>query len=322
LLPASRLPIQLVLASVANQPRPGLKRKPELSGVRLKIRGCLTIPGTNTWRAGSGAPRLLFSGYPPKFPYDTRMLEDFGTGKGFRCRGKEVNRIEGFSDAVFGFALTLLVISLEVPRTFRELKVAMQGFPAFAICFAWLLSIWFQHYRFFRRYGLQDATTFALNAILLFVVLFYVYPLKFLFSLLTSGIWKGGGRVGAEHPQPITGADVPTLMIIYGLGFIAVYLVIALLNWHAYRLRDRLQLSESEEVLTIGAIRVHLLSAMIGVTSILIVIVGGREHVALAGWIYFSVSLVHALNGWRVGVKIRQLTKRTARQSASQQPAA
>jgi arsenite methyltransferase len=26
------------------------------------------------------------------------MLEDFGTGKGFRCRGKEVNRIEAFSD--------------------------------------------------------------------------------------------------------------------------------------------------------------------------------------------------------------------------------
>ena len=239
------------------------------------------------------------------------MLEDFGTGKGFRCRGKEVNRIEAFSDAVFGFALTLLVISLEVPRTFRELKVAMQGFPAFAICFAWLLSIWFQHYRFFRRYGLQDATTFALNAILLFVVLFYVYPLKFLFSLLTSGIW-GGTRVGAQQPQPITGADVPTLMTIYGLGFIAVYLVLALLNRHAYRLRERLQLNESEQLLTVGAIRVHFLSAMIGVTSILIVIVGGPEHVALAGWIYFGVSLVHALNGWMVGIKMRRLTERSA----------
>jgi uncharacterized membrane protein len=248
------------------------------------------------------------------------MLEDFGTGKGFRCRGKEVNRIEAFSDAVFGFTLTLLVISLEVPRTFRELKVAMQGFPAFAICFAWLLSIWFQHYRFFRRYGLQDATTFALNAILLFVVLFYVYPLKFLFSLLTSWIFGIGGRIGAQHPEPITGADVPTLMIIYGLGFVAVYLVLALLNWHAYCQRERLQLNESERVLTIGAIRVHSLSAAVGVASIAIVAIGGPEHVALAGWIYFTVSLVHAINGWMVGVKMRHLTDRSSNRAGSQQP--
>ena len=33
--------------------------------------------------------------------------------------GREVSRIEGFSDAVFGFALTLLVVSLEVPDNFE-----------------------------------------------------------------------------------------------------------------------------------------------------------------------------------------------------------
>ena len=32
-------------------------------------------------------------------------------------RAYEVSRIEGFSDAVFGFALTLLVVSLEMPET-------------------------------------------------------------------------------------------------------------------------------------------------------------------------------------------------------------
>jgi hypothetical protein len=39
----------------------------------------------------------------------------------FRWRGGEISRIEGFSDAVFAFAVTLLVVSLEVPETFSEL---------------------------------------------------------------------------------------------------------------------------------------------------------------------------------------------------------
>ena len=34
-------------------------------------------------------------------------------------RHHEVTRLEGFSDAVFGFALTLLVVSLEVPNSFE-----------------------------------------------------------------------------------------------------------------------------------------------------------------------------------------------------------
>src|ERR1700753_1400785 len=98
---------------------------------------------------------------------------------GFRWRGAEVTRLEGLSDAVFAFAVTLLVVSLEVPKTFNELAVLMRGFVPFAICFALLLQVWHEQYLFFRRYNLQDSLTLMLNAILLFVVLFYVYPLKF-----------------------------------------------------------------------------------------------------------------------------------------------
>src|SRR6185295_6902584 len=104
----------------------------------------------------------------------------------FRWRSHEPSRLEGLSDAVFGFAITLLVVSLEVPRNFAELMQAMRGFGAFAVSFTLLFLVWFNQYKFFRRYGLQDNTSVVLNGVLLFVVLFYVYPLKFLFTLLVN----------------------------------------------------------------------------------------------------------------------------------------
>src|SRR3954447_6873686 len=105
---------------------------------------------------------------------------------GFRWRGGEIARIEGLSDAVFAFAVTLLVVSLEVPKTFNELAAMMRGFLPFAISFALLMQVWHEQNRYFRRYNLQDSTSTILNWILLFVVLFYVYPLKFLWSLLIT----------------------------------------------------------------------------------------------------------------------------------------
>ena len=53
-------------------------------------------------------------------------------GRGFRWRGTEVSRLEALSDAVFGFAITLLVVSLEPPRTFDQLMQAVRGFPRVA----------------------------------------------------------------------------------------------------------------------------------------------------------------------------------------------
>src|SRR3989339_649128 len=97
----------------------------------------------------------------------------------FNWRSHEPVRIEGFSDAVFAFAITLLVVSLEVPKTFSELARAMLGFFPFAACFAFIIYVWYQHYIYFRRYGLTDVYVIVLNALLLFVILFYIYPLKF-----------------------------------------------------------------------------------------------------------------------------------------------
>ena len=117
---------------------------------------------------------------------------EFGKHKGFRWRNaSEISRIEGFSDAVFAFAVTLLVVSLEVPKTFDELMAGMHGFLPFAAAFSILFIIWLEQYRWFRQYGLQDGPWLWLNAALLFVVLFFTYPLKFLFTWLFSA-WTGG----------------------------------------------------------------------------------------------------------------------------------
>src|SRR5689334_14060095 len=162
---------------------------------------------------------------------------------GFRLRGQEVTRLESFADAVFGFALTLLVVSLDVPKTFADLMTTMRGFPAFALCFLFLALIWNGHYKYCRRYGLDDGTSRFLTCVMLFLVLFYVYPLKFLFNLSITAMLLGG----TPQAEIMTRSQFTTLLVIYGLGFAAVYLSMSLLYLHAYRLRDVLELNELEK---------------------------------------------------------------------------
>lgn len=167
---------------------------------------------------------------------------------GFRWRSHEVTRIEGFSDAVFGFATTLLIISLEVPKTSTELLSAMRGFGGFVATFWMLCAIWYSQYTFFRRYGLEDRITVLLNQALLFTILFFVYPLKFLFSALVRDPTLKRLTVETPHgPEPaILPEHRPLIYLVFGAGFTAVFLVFYLLYLHAYKQRDDLGLNEFE----------------------------------------------------------------------------
>ena len=87
-------------------------------------------------------------------------------------RGLEFSRVDAFTDVVFGFALTLLVVSLEVPKTYAELHAVLRGFLPFGACFAILIRLWAAHFWFSRRFGLHDTVTIVLNCVLMFLVLF------------------------------------------------------------------------------------------------------------------------------------------------------
>jgi hypothetical protein len=212
-----------------------------------------------------------------------------------------VSRIEGFADAVFAFALTLLVVSLEVPNTFDELLATMRGFFAFAIS-GWLLySVWCDHYRFFRRYGLQDNLTMHLSSVLLFVVLFYVYPLKFLFTALMDDLLGFSTQVGSSTRgvvEKIEPGQWPPLMALFGVGFVVVQLVFFLLYLRAYALRGLLRLNEYEVSITREELQGCLLLAGVGLVSIAIVLLGGAEVSAWAGWVYLLCWPLMAIHGY------------------------
>ncbi len=164
----------------------------------------------------------------------------------FRVRGKEISRVEGLSDAVFGFAITLLVVSLEVPRTAAEVLHAMHGFFAFAVTFAILFTVWRAQFGFFRRYGLEDRTTVMLTGVLLFVILFFIYPLKFIIGTFIDRILMHAGWLDPAASQPISGPEFTLMYLAFSLGWTAVLLVFSLLYRHAFVKREELQLTALE----------------------------------------------------------------------------
>jgi hypothetical protein len=230
----------------------------------------------------------------------------------FRWRGHEISRIEGLSDAVFAFAVTLLVVSLEVPKTFNELAEIMRGFGAFAISFALLFGVWLNHYKFFRRYGLQDTITVVLSGVLLFVVLFYVYPLKFLFSTLVDRLMGGHGEVRLPNGNveaAIENDQVASLMIIFDVGYLAVFGVFFLLFWHAYRKRRELELNELEVFDTRNSLQEMALNCGVALLSLSIVLFGGAKYAGLAGWVYMLIGVALGTNGTIMGRRRRRMAR-------------
>jgi hypothetical protein len=243
-----------------------------------------------------------------------------GESTKFRWRSHEISRIEGLSDAVFAFAITLLVVSLEVPKTYAELMHVMRGFGAFAICFALLFVVWFNQYKFFRRYGLTDNLTIVINGALLFVVLFYVYPLKFVFTFLVDMFTGGHGEVrlpnGTVEAMVESADQVANLMLIFGVGYLAVFGVFALLYWHAYRKRAQLELNELEMFDTRTDIRESLLNVGIAIVSILLAVFGGGRYAGLSGMTYMLTPIVMTLHGTLNGRRRKKLESAFAMEAA------
>jgi uncharacterized membrane protein len=225
-------------------------------------------------------------------------------------RRHEISRLEAFSDAVFAFALTLLVVSLDVPSSYDELMKLMAGFVPFAASFALLSWIWYEHNIFFRKYCLQDPWTTALNSVLLFVVLFYVYPLKFLFTaMFTFFIPLLDNRIVITPPQ------LARIFGIYGIGFVVLFSMFGMLYLQAYRKRHELQLTRLEVFDVRASGGAHLVSAGVGILATAVVLLAPAPFSLFSGFTYFLMGPAHYVWG------AQSARRRRALESTLGQPA-
>lgn len=205
-----------------------------------------------------------------------------------------MSRLETFTDAAFAFALTLLAVSLDPPTNWEGLMLALRGVPAFLAGATLLMMFWWGHHSWSRRYELDDGTTLLLTCLLVFTVLVYVYPLRFMAGVLFT--WIGlltGLPLGPAGDLGIRGpAEINAMFVIYGLGFTAMCSSLLLLHVHAWRQRDALGLSEPERHELVGDLRSWAIVAVTGLLSVVVAALSADDSPVLAGFVYMILPVV------------------------------
>lgn len=230
----------------------------------------------------------------------------------FRLRGKEPGRLENFSDAIFALAITLLLISTSPPTNFEQVKRFAYELIPFLACITLIMLIWYEHFQFYMRYGLRNSRMLVLNTLFLAIVLFYVYPLKFLTKIIILfpiGYVLGDQTLLNDLKSMIKAQDMGQLMIIYGFGATCVFLVLRQMYRYALSKADELGLSELEKFDTRTSIRTNFLMALVPMVSVVLSIIFINHWLAgpVAGFVYFLYTPIMFAHGRKADKKRKAL---------------
>ncbi len=132
-------------------------------------------------------------------------------------------RVTALSDGVFAFAATLMVVDLSTTIDFKNLDTQLSSFISFGIAFFVMMLLWKVHYNFFQRTKHVDNQIITANVVLLFTVLFYLFPLKSLINSITQKI-----SLGYE--------GLSQLVILYGIGFVIIFSCFTFLYYRAHKM--------------------------------------------------------------------------------------
>jgi hypothetical protein len=134
--------------------------------------------------------------------------------------------------------------------------------------------------------------TIVINSALLFAVLLYIYPLKFMFDSFMLQVF---GLRGHAELERMSLEQLARASMLYGLGFAILTGLLALLYGHAYRRRHALGMSDLDAFDTRVLAGHQLVSMSVGLFAMLFALLGPRSlaflspsSFALMGpWHYF-----------------------------------
>ena len=115
------------------------------------------------------------------------MPSDSDTPRGPRALSK--NRMEGFSDGVFGFAMTLLVVDLALHPPGTPLQQVLNAWPAYLAYLTSFLTIggaWLLHTALTDQLDRIDQLFLRLNLLVLIAVVFLPFPTRLVADSLTN----------------------------------------------------------------------------------------------------------------------------------------
>lgn len=182
---------------------------------------------------------------------------------------QNIDRVESFSDAIFAFAATLTVLDFSMNNLVFVGKEFWLNFMSFGISFFVLILLWKTHYNLFRRTDYIDNWIIGLNGFLLFVVLYYQFPLRRLVKTILQDIEMGMG-------------EVSFLFVSYGLGFVLVFLCFSLI-YHRNFIKNK---KSGNSVVYRMYFRHFLIFVIIGLFSITLSVFKIGLNYGVPGFVY------------------------------------
>ena len=160
----------------------------------------------------------------------TTASTEFPMEHGVRLRGLAMTRIEMFADAAFAFAVTLLFISVDVPRSLDEMVIALKS----------------RHRNWSRVYGLDDRAAIVLTLLLVVSLLVMVFPLRIVYGFGASDITNGW----IPQPSPLESTlwtdQIRLIFIMLGVSWAWLAGIVVAMFAYVLKQRELLDLNDSE----------------------------------------------------------------------------